>query len=148
MSRLILAAGALSLSSSLAAAGGYGCTGDCYTPAYVPPTYGAVTEKYVARAPETYALTTPARYATVWDTVQTGGGRSWSVTRDPYTGRLVGCWITKPATYARVPRRVMVQAPKVVPYAVPAQVGYRSQTYLASPGHKVWAPIPRDYAGW
>lgn len=145
MSRSILAAGAFLLSSLPAAAGGFGCVGGCYTPAYVPPTYGTVTEKVVMRAPETYAITTPARYKTVWDTVQVGGGRYWSVTRDPVTGRKVGCWITKPARYASVPRTVMVSAPEVIPYATPAVYGYRTQTYLASPGHKVWAPIPRPF---
>lgn len=143
MSRLIIIAGALAVSSLPALAGGYGCVGACYTPAYVPPTYGTVTEKVVVRAPETYAITTPAQYRTTYDTVQTGGGRYWSVTRDPHTGKLVGCWITKPVTYASVPRTVMVSAPQVIPYAVPAQYGYRSHHVQTSPGYKTWAPVSR-----
>jgi hypothetical protein len=145
MLRTMIAAGALALVTMPAAAGGFGCVGDCYTPTYVPPSYGAVTEKFVVRAPETYAITTPARYATVYETVQVGGGRYWSVTRDPITGQKVGCWITKPARYATVPRTVMVSAPEVIPHATPAVYGYRTQTYLASPGHKTWAPLPRGY---
>ena len=128
MSRLIITAGALALSGLPALAGGFGCVGNCYTPTYVPPTYGTVTEKVVMRAPETYAITTPAQYKTVYDTVQTGGGRYWSVTRDPYTGKMVGCWITKPVSYATVARTVQVSAPQVIPYAVPAVYGYRSHS--------------------
>jgi hypothetical protein len=146
MSRVILVAGALALSSLPATAGGFGCVGGCYTPTYVPPAYGTVTEKVVLRAPETYAITTPARYKTVYDTVQVGGERYWSVTRDPVTGRKVGCWITKPASYATVPRTVMVSAPEVIPYATPAVYGYRTQVYQASAGYKAWAPIARTPA--
>lgn len=146
MSRLIVAAGALALSGLPALAGEFGCVGNCYTPAYVPPTYGTVTERVMVRAPETYAITQPAEYRTVYDTVQTGGGRYWSVTRDPMTGRLVGCWITRPVTYASVPRTVMVRPPQVIPYAVPAQFGYRSQVVQTSPGYKAWAPISRPVA--
>lgn len=146
MSRLIVAAGALALSGLPALAGGFGCVGNCYTPTYVPPTYGTVTERVMVRAPETYAITQPAEYRTVYDTVQTGGGRYWSVTRDPMTGRVVGCWITRPVTYASVPRTVMVRPPQVIPYAVPAQFGYRSQVVQTSPGYKAWAPISQPVA--
>lgn len=143
MSRHIITAGVLALSSLPALAGGAGCVGNCYTPTYVPPTYGTITEKVVMRAPETYAITTPAQYKTVYDTVQTGGGRYWSVTRDPHTGKLVGCWITKPVSYATVARTVQVSAPQVIPYAVPAVYGYRSQTVQTSAGYKAWAPVSR-----
>lgn len=146
MSRLIVAAGALALSGLPALAGEFGCVGNCYTPAYVPPTYGTVTERVMVRAPETYAITRPAEYRTVYDTVQTGGGRYWSVTRDPMTGRLVGCWITRPVTYASVPRTVMVRPPQVIPYAVPAQFGYRSQIVQTAPGYRAWAPVSRPVA--
>ncbi|TDR93592.1 hypothetical protein [Enterovirga rhinocerotis] len=139
MARLLLAIGALSLSGLPALAGGC-ASGQCYTPAYVPPTYGLVTEKVVTRAPETYAITTPAQYTTVYDKVLVGGGRVWSVTRDPATGRLVGCWITKPARYATVPRTVMVRAPQVIPYAAPAQYGYRTHKVMTSRGYKAWVP--------
>lgn len=140
MSRLIITAGAWALSSLPAFAG---CVGNCYTPTYVPPTYGTITEKVVMRAPETYAITTPAQYKTVYDTVQTGGGRYWSVTRDPHTGKLVGCWITKPVSYATVARTVQVSAPQVIPYAVPAVYGYHYSRVQTSPGYKTWAPVSR-----
>lgn len=148
MSRLFLAAGTLALSTLPAFAGGFGCVGDCYTPTYVPPTYGAVTEKVMTRAPETYAITTPPRYKTVWDTVQTGGSRYWSVTRDPRTGKLVGCWITKPVRYASVPRTVMVSPGEVIPHSVPAQYGYRSQIVQTAPGYKAWAPVSYGHGGF
>lgn len=151
MSRSLISAGGLVLSGLPALAGGFGCvSGDCYTPTYVPPTYGAITEKVMTRAPETYAITTPPQYGTVYDTVRTGGGRYWSVTRDPHTGRLVGCWVTKPVTYASVPRTVMVSPGSVTPYAVPAQYGYRQQIVQTSPGYKAWAPVSRhvSYGGY
>lgn len=149
MSRLFFAAGTLVLSGLPALAGGYGCEGAaCYTPSYVPPTYGLVTEKVAMSAPQTHAMVTPGEYRTVYDTVQVGGGRVWSVTRDPVTGRLVGCWITKPATYATVPRTVMVRAPQVIPYAVPAVYGYRTSSVMTSPGYKAWVPAaPPAYGG-
>lgn len=151
MSRILISVGALALSGLPALAGGFGCvSGDCYTPTYVPPTYGTVTEKVMTRPPETYAITTPPQYKTVYDTVQMGGGRYWSVTRDPHTGKLVGCWITKPVRYASVPRTVMVSPGSVTPYAVPAQYGYRSHSVQISPGYKAWAPTSRpvSYGGY
>ena len=142
MSRTLLAAAALGLSALPAAAGGFGCqTGQCYRETYVPPSYENVTERVMVRAPRTYATTTPAEYRTVQETVQvSGGGRQWSVTRDAW-GRQVGCWISTPPRYATVSRTVMVRAPEVVPYAVPAQYGYRSYQVQTSAGYRGWAPI-------
>jgi hypothetical protein len=148
MSRSLLVVAVLGLSAAPAAAGGSGCVGACYEQGYVPPTYETVTEKVVVRAPRTYAITVPARYETVYDTVATGGGRVWSVTRDKATGRLVGCWITRPVTYARVARTVMVSAPEVIPYAVPTQYGYRTHTVQTAAGHKAWLPTGRPAYGY
>ncbi|WP_375461658.1 hypothetical protein [uncultured Enterovirga sp.] len=145
MSRYLLAAAALGLSALPAAAGGYGCTGDCYRQTYVPPSYGTVAEKVMVRAPRTYAVTTPARYKHVQETVMVSpGSRHWSVTRDHY-GNKVGCWVTTPARYGTVTRTVMVEAPQVVPYAEPAQYGYRTQTVMTSPGYKTWTPVGAGY---
>jgi hypothetical protein len=141
MSRLLLAATILAASAIPAAAG---CVGQCYREAYVPPAYETVTEKVMVQAPRTYALTTPAEYRTVYETVQVApASRHWSVTVDAY-GRRVGCWVTSPARFATVPRTVMVRAPEVVPYAVPAQYGYRSHTVQTRPGYRAWAPVGAD----
>lgn len=138
MSRLVLAATALGLSALPAAAG---CVGQCYRQSYVPPSYETVTEKVIVRAPRTYALTTPAEYRTVHETVQVSpGGRHWSVSLDAH-GNQVGCWVYTRPRYASVARTVMVRAPEVVPYAVPAQYGYRSHTVQTSPGYRTWAPV-------
>lgn len=146
MSRHLLAAAALGLSALPAAAGGAGCAGDCYRQTYVPPTYGTVAEKVMLRAPRTYAITTPARYRHVQETVLVSpASQHWSVTTDHH-GRKVGCWITTPARYGTVTRAVMVEAPQVVPYAEPAQYGYRTQTVLTSPGYKTWTPVGSGYA--
>ncbi|MDB5589943.1 hypothetical protein [Enterovirga sp.] len=147
MSRLLLAAAAFGLGVLPAAAGGYGCTGDCYRMTYVPPTYGTTVEKVMVRAPRTFAVTTPARYKHVEETVMVSpGGRHWSVTVDAH-GRKVGCWVTTPPRYATVTRTVMVEAPQVVPYAEPAQYGYRSHTVMTSPGYKAWAPAGAGHGG-
>ena len=74
------------------------------------------------------------------------GSRYWSVTRDHW-GRKVGCWITTPPRYATVTRSVLVQAPQVIPYAQPAQYGYRSHTVLEHPGYRNWAPIGGGFHG-
>lgn len=145
MLRPLLAATAL-LVSWPALAGGYDCGGDCYRQAYVPPTYGTVTERYLVQAPRTYAIATPAQYGTVYERVMVSpGGRSWSVTRDAY-GNKVGCWVVTPAQYATVPRTVMTQAPQVTPYAEPAQYGFRSHTVQTSPGFRSWVPLGPSYS--
>lgn len=138
MSRLVLAATALGLSALPAAAG---CVGQCYRQSYVPPSYETVTEKVVVRAPRTYAVTTPAEYRTVHETVQVApGGRHWSVSTDAH-GNKVGCWVYTKPRYASVARTVMVRGPEVVPYAVPAQYGYRSHTVQTSAGYRTWTPV-------
>lgn len=138
MSRLVLAATALGLSALPAAAG---CVGQCYRQSYVPPSYETVTEKVIVRAPRTYAVTTPAEYRTVHETVQVSpGGRRWSVSLDAY-GNKVGCWVYTQPHYATVARTVMVRAAETVPYAVPAQYGYRNYQVQTSPGYRTWAPI-------
>lgn len=148
MSRHLLAAAALGLSALPAAAGGNGCAGDCYRQTYVPPSYGTVAEKVMVRAPRTYALTTPARYGQVQETVMLSqGGRHWSVTTDHY-GNKVGCWVTTPARYGTVTRTVMVEAPQVVPYSEPAQYGYRTQTVMTSPGYRAWTPVGSAGGGY
>lgn len=146
MSRSLLAVALLGLSALPAAAGG-GCVGDCYRQTYVPPSYENVTERYMVRAPRTYAMTTPAQYRTVYETVQvSAGGRHWSVTQDAY-GNKVGCWIVTKPRFASVARTVMVQAPQVVPYSVPAQYGVRNHSVQTSPGYKAWAPVGRGGYG-
>lgn len=142
MSRTLFAAAALGLSAFPAAAGGFGCpSGQCYRETYVPPSYENVTERVLVRAPRTYAMTTPAEYRTVQETVQvSAGGRHWSVSRDAW-GHQVGCWISTPPRYATVSRTVMVRAAEVVPYAVPAQYSYRSYQVQTSAGYRGWAPI-------
>lgn len=152
MSRLVLsgpvlAAAALGLSALPAAAGGYGCTGNCYRQTYVPPSYENVTERYMVRAPRTYVMTTPAQYQTVHETVQVSpGGKHWSVSYDAY-GNKVGCWVYTKPRYASVARTVMVRGPEAVPYAVPAQYGTRSYSVQTSPGYKAWTPISGGYGG-
>ena len=139
MSRLVLAAAVLGVSALPAVAGG--CVGQCYRQTYVPPTYETVTEKVVVQAPRTYAVTTPAQYRTYSETVQVSpGGRHWTVKHDSW-GNKVGCWVTTPPRFATVPRTVMVAPPQVVPYAVPAQYGYRTHTVQASAGYKTWSPV-------
>lgn len=146
MSRTLVAAAASGLFAFPAAAG---CIGQCYTPTYVAPTYQNVIEKFPVSAPRTYAIATPARYKTVYDTVQVSpGGKHWTVKIDAY-GRKVGCWVSTPPRYATVSRTVMVEPPQVIPYAVPAQYGYRTYTVQTSPGYKTWAPIsPAYHAGY
>ena len=146
MSRLVLAAGFVGLTALPATAGGC-ASGACYRQTYVPPSYETVTEKVMVRAPRTYAITTPARYGTVHETVQVSpGGRHWSVSYDAH-GHQVGCWVYTKPRYATVARTVMTQAPEVVPYAVPAQYGYRQQTVQTSAGYRAWAPISGGYRG-
>ena len=146
MLRVCLATSALALTTLPALAGG-GCVGDCYRQAYVPPSYGTVTERYIVRAPRTYALTTPAEYRTVHETVQVSpGGRYWSVSYDAH-GDKVGCWVTTPPRFASVARTVMVRAPQVVPYAEPAQYGLRSHTVQTSAGYRAWVPLGGGYSG-
>ena len=142
MSRILFAAAAISLSALPAAAG---CVGQCYQQTYVPPSYETVTERVMTRAPRTYALTTPAQYSTVHETVQVSpGGRHWSVTTDAH-GRQIGCWISTPPRYATVARTVMVQQPQVVPYSEPAQYGYRSHTVQTASGYRAWSPVGHGY---
>ncbi len=144
MSRTLFAAAVLGLSAFPAVAG---CVGQCYQQSYAPPTYETTTERVLVRAPRTYAITTPAQYKTVHETVQVSpGGRYWTVKLDHH-GRKVGCWVTTPPRFATVPRTVLVQAAQVVPYAEPAQYGFRSHTVQTHPGYKTWVPLPSDHQG-
>ena len=145
MLRSMLSAAAIAAAALPAAAGGSGCTTDCYRAAYVPPTYGLVAEKVMLRAPRTYALVTPPVYETVQETVMVHPGkRYWSVGYDGH-GNKVGCWVTKPAQYASVARRVMVRGSEVVPYAQPAVYGTRTHSVMTSPGYKTWVPLGRSH---
>jgi hypothetical protein len=141
MLRPMLAAAALAASAFPASAGTYSCGADCYRQAHVPARYGSVVEPSLVRAPRTYAVVTPPKYRTVYETVPVRpAGRVWTVRRDAH-GRKVGCWIEVPARYATVPRRVMVSGAEIVPYAQTAVWGYQTSPVLLEPAHKTWVPI-------
>lgn len=141
MLRTFLTAAALGASALPAFAGGLSCQGDCYRVGWAPPTYGAVAERVMVRAPRTYAIVTPAEYRRVNETVMVEpGSRRWSVTRDAY-GRAIGCWITTPARYATVSRTVMVRGASIEPWAVPTQYDVATTVFETSPAHKAWVPL-------
>ena len=141
MLRPILAALAFAAATSSAQAGGYGCAGDCYRQVYVPPTYGMAVERTPVRAPRTYALVTEPEYRTVYETVAVEPARRiWTVRRAEW-GRKVGCWVEVPARYATLPRRVVVRAPEVVPYAQASAWGLRSYPVEVEPARRAWYPV-------
>lgn len=147
MSRSLLAASAL-LVGALPAVAGEGCVGQCFQKAWLPPVYSAQAERVLVQAPRTYAYVTPATYRTVYETVMVSpGSRRWTVTHDAW-GREIGCWVESPARYASVPRQVMVNAPAVVPVAMPAQYGLRMSTVMTQPARSAWVPVGHGYHGY
>jgi hypothetical protein len=119
-----------------------GCDGPCYREVHLPPVYGTVIEKRVVRAPRTYALVTPPEYVTVTERVLVQPARRvWATTRDSH-GRLVGCWVERPAKFAQLTRRVQVGGGEVVPYAQSAAIGYRAYPKLVAPPSRGWEPLP------
>lgn len=141
MRRLSLAIPVLALLSVPASAGGDGCQGACYRQAWVPPVYAMQAERYVVRAPRTYAYVTPAEHRVVHERVLVQPAtRRWSVTRDHH-GHEIGCWVEVPARYAEVARTVMVRGPEVVPVAVPAEYGVRMHSVMTQPAHRAWVPL-------
>ncbi len=141
MLRTFLAATAFAAATLPAAAGGSGCSGDCYREAYLPARYGAVIEPTVVRGPRTYAAVTPPEYATITERVAIRpAGRLWTVKRDAY-GRKVGCWVDVPGEFTTVTRRVMVRGPVVTPIAQSTVWGLASQRVLVQPAHKTWVPL-------
>ena len=138
MSRPLLALPALFLLTLPAAAGD--CGADCYRRAWMPPVYETQAERFVVQAPRTYAHVSPAQYAVVHEKVLTHpGSRRWSVTLD-HLGREVGCWITTPARYATVARKVLVRGPEATPIAQGAQYGLRMHTAMTQPAYRAWVP--------
>lgn len=80
-----------------------GCDGPCYGEVRLLPVYGTVLEKRVVRAPRTYALVMPPEFETVTERVMVRpAGKVWATTRDA-SGRLVGCWLERPAVRTRAP---------------------------------------------
>jgi len=141
MLRTFLAATAFAAATLPAAAGGSGCSGDCYREAYLPARYGAVIEPTVVRGPRTYAAVTPPEYATITERVAIRpAGRLWTVKRDAY-GRKVGCWVDVPGEFTTVTRRVMVRGPVVTPIAQSTVWGLASQRVLVQAAHKTWVPL-------
>lgn len=141
--RSLFATAALALSALPAAAGDYGCAGDCYRRAWLPPVYGAVAEQTPVRAPRTYALVTPPEYRRIEETVMIRPARRiWTVRRDAW-GRRIGCWVEIPARYAVRPRTVMVREASLTPYSQGTAYGLSLHDVVVEPAHRGWVPLER-----
>ncbi len=139
-----LLAGSLGLvgQAGFAQAGGYGCRGECYHEAILPPVYGTVSERVLLSPPRTYDVVTPATYRTETETVEIAPARrEWQVTRDAW-GRRVGCWVDLPARYGVRQRTVMVSAASSVPVTQLPVYGSRERTVLVEPARRAWVPAP------
>lgn len=135
----LIAAGSL-VAGAPAQAGSFGCAGDCYREAVLPPVYGTVGHRVLLSTPRTTDIVTPAVYGSVTETVQIAPPRrEWRVTVDAW-GRKVGCWVEVPARYGLRERTVTLQPGSVVPYTTYPAYGIRSRTVMVEPARRAWVP--------
>ena len=130
---------------------------------YAPPVTREVEETVVVRPERTVAHLIPAQYAVREETALVSPAhREWRVRREE--GETIGCWVTVPARFARIVRRVLVtparevtetlpaetetrtrlevvEAARVSTRLVPPRYALRAREVVADPGGARWAPI-------
>lgn len=163
-----LAGSALVLSIAAAQAGGDCRGGACYRLVKTPPAFETVSQQVMVRPPQKIARHIPAQFDTVHETVVVQPARTfarhipprfavqaetvmvapaskrWEVSVDIF-GNKTGCWVTVPAQYATVHRKVMVSPGGVVHETVPAVTAQRARTVMVRPASVSYDHVPGVY---
>ena len=112
---------------------------------YLPAVTRQVEQTVVVRPERTVSRLAPAEYALRADTVEVSPAhREWR-TRDE-DGEMIGCWVSVPARFAQVMRRVLIAPAHVETQTLPEQTATRTATEVVEPAHFVVHEIPAQYA--